>query len=146
MHLPWKIIGWLNLERRVMKLKKIANPHGIIVGLLAGLLVIQLIMENKYPEESQILGYVIVGIAIMSALFKFFASWLATLWMAFGMLLGKINGAILLTLVYFLILTPLSWLKKVFSPSTTFKPLKEGDTRFINRDHTYSEKDIQHPW
>lgn len=129
-----------------MKLKKVSNPHGVILGLLAGLLVIQFFLKKKYPDESELLGYVIIGIAVLSALFRAFASLLASLWMAFGMVLGKINGAILLTLVYFLLLTPLSFLKKIFSPSQSFLKSKDANSRFIVRDHTYDKKDLQFPW
>lgn len=129
-----------------MKLKKVSNPHGVILGLLAGLLVIQFFFKKKYPDESELLGYVIIGIAVLSTLLKTFASILASLWMAFGMLLGKINGTILLTLVYFLLLTPLALLKRIFSPSQTFLKSKNDNSRFIVKDHTYNKKDLELPW
>lgn len=129
-----------------MKLKKVSNSYGVIVGLLAGLIAIQFFIKYKTGTENEILSYVILGIALLSALFKSVASGIASIWMAFGMLLGRINGAILLTLVYFLILTPLSWLKKLFSPSDVFTKSKGKDSRFIMRDHVYSKGDIQYPW
>ena len=129
-----------------MKLKKVSNPYGIVVGLLAGLLVIQFYIQYKQGEPHEVLTYVILCIAILSALFKSFASIVATLWMALGTLLGKVNGAILLTLVYFLILTPLSLLKKLISPSDVFKSNKEKSSRFIERNHSYAKDDLQFPW
>lgn len=129
-----------------MKLKRFSNPYGIVVGLLAGLLAIQFYIQYKQGQPHEVLTYVILSIAILSALFKGFASLIASLWMAFGTLLGKVNGAILLTLVYFLILTPLSWLKKLISSSEVFSSKKEKTSRFIERNHSYIKDDLQFPW
>lgn len=130
-----------------MKIKKLSNPHIIVLGLVAGLLVIQFLLNRNHPEESQTLGYVVLVLVVLSALFRSFANLIANLWVGLGVLLGKINSTILLTLVYFLILTPLSFLKSWLSKeSSSFKPTKETGSAFIKREHTFSAKDIEHPW
>lgn len=129
-----------------MRLRKVSNPHAVILGLLAGLLVIRFLLKKNYPNESELLSYITLGIAVLSALFRTFASLLASLWMAFGFALGKINGAILLTLVYFFLLTPLSLLRKLLSPSDSFVRNKGTHSKFINREHTFDKRDLQYPW
>jgi hypothetical protein len=66
-------------------------------------------------------------------------------WMGLSRLLGAVSGRILLTLVYVLVLVPLSFLaRRMGKISMRTKP--GGSTYFIARNHTYTKEDIQHPW
>ncbi|OEK03939.1 hypothetical protein BFP97_18585 [Roseivirga sp. 4D4] len=87
-----------------------------------------------------------MSIAVLSALFGKVAYYLALVWMKFGLLLGKINGAILLTLVYILVVTPIAWLKKLFGANPNFKASTESSSAFDKRNKTFSKEDIQLPW
>lgn len=66
-------------------------------------------------------------------------------WMGLSRILGAISGRVLLTLVYVLVLVPLSFLaRRLGKISMNVKP--GGATYFITRNHTYTKEDIQHPW
>lgn len=77
-------------------------------------------------------------LGIICLLFKTVLNIVHTAWNTFFTLLGAINSRILLFIVYFLFLVPLSFLKKTFIK----KPQLITD-RFKERNHLYSTKDLE---
>ncbi|WP_026753960.1 SxtJ family membrane protein [Sediminibacter sp. Hel_I_10] len=73
---------------------------------------------------------------------------LAKLWFALGVLLSMVSTKILLTVLFFLILTPMAlfrkWIGKDSLMLKRFK--KETDSVLITRDHTFSTEDLKHPY
>jgi hypothetical protein len=66
-------------------------------------------------------------------------------WTKLSLLLGKVSGTILLTVVYILILTPLSFFaRRIGKLTVRMKP--GGVSYFKTRDHSYSKQDLIHPW
>ena len=66
-------------------------------------------------------------------------------WFKFAEVLGKINSKILLSLVFYIFLLPMSWIYKL----TTKNPLqikKSTDSMFIDRNHQYQGKDMENIW
>ena len=59
----------------------------------------------------------------------------------FGNLLNKITSPILLGITYFLILTPIAWLYRLFNRTE-----EEQDSTMNERVKTYSKEDFIHPW
>lgn len=64
-----------------------------------------------------------------------------TVWIRFGNLLNKITSPILLGITYFLILTPIAWLYRLFNRTE-----EEQDSTMNERVKTYSKEDFIHPW
>ena len=52
-------------------------------------------------------------------------------WMRLGSALGRVMGPITLALIYFLVVTPLGWLRRRFGGSTLVRP--DGATFWIDR-------------
>jgi hypothetical protein len=66
-------------------------------------------------------------------------------WTKLSQLLGAVTGRILLTVVYILVLIPLSLLARVFGKSGL--KLRPGKQSYFNaRNHQFSKEDIIHPW
>jgi hypothetical protein len=65
-------------------------------------------------------------------------------WLWFGSLLGRVNSAILLSVVYFLILTPLGVGRRLFGRRTFRRP-HEG-SYFIARGEDRDSKHFEHPY
>ena len=66
-------------------------------------------------------------------------------WISIAHALGTINTKIMLTLVFFLFLTPLSFLRRLFTPDPlNIKPPKE--TLLIPREHLYTAEDLENPY
>jgi hypothetical protein len=66
-------------------------------------------------------------------------------WMGLSRALGMVSGTVLLTLVYVLILLPLSFFSRL-SGKTSLRLKKGGSSYFRDRAHTYTKEDLINPW
>jgi len=73
---------------------------------------------------------------------------LAVLWLGVTTLLGEIVSKILLTVIYFVVLFPVSLIRQMMGKDTldlrTFK--KSTKSVMITRNHLFTAKDIEHPY
>lgn len=67
-------------------------------------------------------------------------------WMHLAHVLGKINGFMLLSILFFVVLTPLAWVYRLFNKDQL--KLKKGttETYFTTRNHTFTGKDLEKMW
>ncbi|NPU83480.1 MAG: hypothetical protein HPY65_03245 [Syntrophaceae bacterium] len=68
-------------------------------------------------------------------------------WLAFAQWIGRINSRILLTLIFFLFLTPIAWLYRLFN--RTLVDHFRADTRtstFQERNHRWEPADFEKIW
>ena len=92
-----------------------------------------------------------VGIAVISLFIAIFvkplARWISHLWLAFGEIIGLVSNGLILSVVYFFILTPTAILYRLTHRNSHFFSYKKGhSSHFINRDHNYTENDLLRPW
>jgi uncharacterized membrane protein len=73
---------------------------------------------------------------------------LARVWFGFSHFLGTIVSKVILSLVFFLIVTPVGLLRKAFGadPMKTGLWKKGDDSVMVDRDHLYSKEDIEKPY
>lgn len=71
---------------------------------------------------------------------------IAKYWLFFGKAIGLVSQTIILTIVYYFILTPLGLLKRICTKDVYFfhKTPKEGTWKTMNK--LYSKKDLLNPW
>jgi hypothetical protein len=48
--------------------------------------------------------------------------------------------------MYFIILTPIAFLYRLFSGANLMKTDPEKDSYFIDRKHIFTSKDLENPW
>ncbi len=98
--------------------------------------------------KAQAFAYVALGLLLVGLFLRWPAVKLAGAWLGFSAVLGAINSKILLTLVYYLVLTPIALLYRL----THRDPLslrRADDTRrsyWIVRDHQFGPRDLERPW
>jgi hypothetical protein len=107
---------------------------GIGMGILA------FIFSNQYIA---LCGLSISILAIVSSQFR---QIFLKLWFGFAHVLGKINGAILLTIVFFLLVTPLAILFRVLKRETKFIRNKQTKSYYENREHLFIKEDLETPF
>ena len=84
-------------------------------------------------------------ICVLGLAWQGFGEILHRLWMKFGELLGAVTSRIILFLLYFLVLVPVSFFAKRFGKLTMqIKP--EGDSFFKQTDHLFTKHDLENPW
>jgi len=88
-----------------------------------------------------------LGLLLVALFVKPLAKVISHAWMRFAELLGSFNSRLILTLVFYLFLTPLALLYRVFNRNPlSLKPGHESETLFIARDHVYSKADFEKMW
>ena len=101
-----------------------------------------------YFTEIKALLLVAIVVGAVGLLSDFLSAKVAWLWFKLAELLGRVNGFILLSLLFFVLLTPLAWLMKLFKKDN-LKLRKRDSTNasyYTERNHDYSAKDIENPW
>jgi hypothetical protein len=61
------------------------------------------------------------------------------------MILGNINGKILLSIVFFIFLTPIAFISKLFNKDG-LQLKKTNKSYYQDRNHQYSAKDFENTW
>ena len=127
-----------------MDLKNITKEQAKDTGL--ALILILLIIEYARYRHVIILaaGLVLVLTMTQPAVFRP----LGRLWFGLSHFLGTIVSKIILSIVFFLIVTPVGLMRKAFGAD----PMKSGlwkkgnDSVLVERNHNYTKADIEKPY
>ena len=110
-----------------------------LLVIVVGLMVLYFIFDNIY------LLYTALTVGLLSVLFPNLGRLIFRAWIAVGQFLGRINGNILLSIVFFALLFPIAILYRLFNKNAM--DLKNTKASlFVNRDHTYTKEDMENVW
>ena len=120
----------------------------------------------KLPKDIQDISVLILGFVLLFFIFRWNGFlWIGGLlgipgltslslrtyilkgWYKLGSVLGFINSRIILGAIFYLILTPIALLSRIFSKDKM--QLKKGPKKgsyFIIRNHVYTSEDFKNPW
>ena len=89
-----------------------------------------------------------IGVVVLCMTWPALFKPLAFLWFGLSELLGKIVSKILLTLIFFVIATPIALIRRIWgADSMKLKFWKKGrGSVFSERGHLYSAKDLEKPY
>jgi len=74
------------------------------------------------------------------------ASWISWGWLQFAHFIGTVNTKIILTLIFYLILTPLAFCYRLFHGDFMKIKQKPLTSNWHTRDHTYNKSDLEKAW
>ncbi len=113
---------------------------GIILGII--FLYFSIRNANNYLFLATFL--ILVFVIIFPKIFKY----LAILWFGFSHLLGTVMTKILLTVIFYLIVAPVSIIRKLMKKDgMNLKGFKNSDKSvWIDRDHKITKKDLFKPF
>ncbi|MCC6384554.1 MAG: SxtJ family membrane protein [Bacteroidia bacterium] len=118
-----------------------AKKTEAILVIVTGLILMWFIFKIK------ILLTIGLLIGILSLLSSFIQNQIVWLWMKLAELLGYINGKILLSVIFFLFLTPIALFFKLAGKDPMIKKRKSGQkSLYTERNHTYCAEDLEHIW
>jgi len=110
-----------------------------LLGIVVGFLIISYIFEApKFMYAAAIIGF-------LGLLSKSIAYWIHYAWMKVAALLGFINTYVLLTVIFFLLLFPISLLYRFFNRDSLNLKNKEASF-FKDRNQQYTKADLENPW
>ena len=89
-----------------------------------------------------------LGAALLCLLLPWLFYPLAVAWFALGQALSSVSSVVLLTLLFVVIVIPVALLKQWFGKDALqLKKFKKNNSSvFIDRNHTFTEFDIQYPF
>lgn len=117
------------------------NHAQTILSIVVGLIAIGLIFDIS------LLPNIAMGIGLLGLISNRFAEGLAGLWLKLAQILGKFNSYILLTLIFFVFLTPIALLMRIIQRADALKLKKQtGDSIYETRNHTYVAHDLKNIW
>lgn len=124
-----------------MKITREKSLEAVLV-ICTGLLVLYWIFDNA----RFLIAATVIGVAGM--LSPFLAEIIAKAWYKLAEYLGRINGFIILSILFYLFLTPLAWLSKLFKKDELQlkKKTDPKESYYVERNHTFSKKDLENMW
>jgi len=107
--------------------------------IVTGLLVIAAIFDNET------FAYAALIIGVLSVAIKPVGDRIVWFWYKLAEVLGKVMNPLILGLVYFIFITPIALLFRLFGNDPLALKKPKGSIYEI-RDHTYKKKDLVNPW
>lgn len=115
------------------------SKHEIPLSIVIFMLIIFFLSKNSIFIT---VAFVIGLLSLLSDKISYYISWV---WQRILRVIGFINAHILLGLVFFVVLLPISLLYRIMNKDSL--NLKAGKkSYYLDRDHLYTAKDIENPW
>jgi hypothetical protein len=92
------------------------------------------------------LAWVVATVGVCGLFVPPAARLIARGWFGLAHVLGWINGRILLTVIYYLVLTPVALLRRAFQRDAMRTIDRAAASHWTVRDHTYTAADLEKPW
>lgn len=110
--------------------------------IVTGLVVLYFVFKSRYPYFLVAAAAVgVLSIAIPAA-----GDLIVKGWYKLAEILGAINGRILLSAVFFLVLFPVAFIAKIGKKNVLSLKREPKDSVFVERNHKYSAKDLEQVW
>lgn len=117
---------------------KSKNAEAILV-MVTGLIILYLVFKMNT------LLTLALAVAVLSLLSGFIRDTMVWLWIKMAEVLGYINSRILLTFIFFILLTPVAFLYKLTGKDPMQRKRKSGiKSMFVERNHTYTKEDLRY--
>ena len=111
-----------------------------MLTITVGLLIIYYFSNIKsFLTASVIIG--IIGILSFNLSEK-----IDSLWQKLSYYLGEISNRILLTIIFFVVVTPIGAIRRLAKKKTIKNSKKGLTTYFYDRNHVFSKKDMENMW
>ncbi len=122
-------------------IEKKVNEMETIATLAAAFLLLYFIFHKA------IFVLIAFTLLVMCLLFKKIASRISILWLGFSRVLGNFNSKIILTLIFFLFITPIAFFYRLFSKNSLLLKKDDSlDSYFYSVDHNYRKNDFEKQW
>ena len=132
---------WQQRTGTVYLFAVLMKKYTTIAVLAAALLI------TSWWLKQPVFAYIALIISMLAAISPRLAQGMHTAWMALARVLGWINSRILLTVLFFVILTPIALLARWRGANSLQLRRKPGqDSWFVSREHQYDKTDMEQIW
>jgi Saxitoxin biosynthesis operon protein SxtJ len=87
-----------------------------------------------------------IGVCFIGFLIGPVGDFIHIIWMQLAKLLGYINSRILLSIIFFLLLTPIALLMRMLSKTQFVKKTGGRQSLFVSRFQLYTKQDLEQPF
>lgn len=120
--------------------QKKTEPVKTLLVIVVGMLVIHLLTQHKWVL------WVSIGIGLSGLISPFLAKQIDLLWTKLGELLSMIVPNILLSLIFFLVLTPIALLSRVFGKENQLNLKNSAPSLFKDHNKPFDKASFEKPW
>lgn len=122
-----------------MKREKVLEA---MLTITVGLLVLFLIFKAAWLLTAA----VVVG--LIGVFSNYLSEKITQGWMKFAEVLGRINATILLSLVFFVVVTPMAFLRRLFGGKDllSLRNARKTPSLYEERNHAYEANDLEDTW
>lgn len=117
-----------------------SSPYKTSLTICIGFLIIYLFFNTN------ILLYTILFIGITSIASKKISLFYEYIWFGIAYILGLFIPNILLSIIYFLILTPIAFVYKIFNNDPLMLNHKEYKSYFVNAEYDFTKSNFEKIW
>lgn len=121
-----------------MKIK--SNPSLTVLTIVFGLLFFNYFLDDEIIFYACLL---LSGIGVLSNTLSII---IEKVWFKVSYLLSQIMPNVLLSLIFFLILTPIALLSNLFASQTNFKSTNNQKTTFITQNKSFDKYSFEKAW
>ena len=126
---------------RYSNMKQVSHNSTLtVLTIVSGLLVLYIVFHLE------ILVYFAMVIGVVSILSQFARQCIHLAWMKLTELLGFIMPNVVLTLVFFVVLTPVATMSKIFTRNNPLMLKNNKKSTFIDVNRDYSKEYFEQPW
>ncbi len=119
---------------------KSTSPEKTVLVITVGFLVLFL-----FSKQNAFL-YVALSVGILGAMSSYLAEKIDWIWTKIGWVLSFIVPNVIMTIVFYLILTPIAFLSRVFGKSDPMDLKNLQSSLFKEKEATFSKESFEKPW
>jgi len=132
------LLTFLNMPRMSRSTKSTSKETVLVITV--GFLVLYLVFSRR----------MFLTLSLVAGLAGIVSSWLSEkielVWNKLSLLSGKVSNTLLLTLIFFLVLTPMGLLRRLLGKRGMLRVTAGQRSGFIERNHTFTKKDMENVW
>jgi hypothetical protein len=122
--------------------KKELRKFGLLIGSV--FMVIGIIPLLKGRELNLYLIFVAIPIILLGLIIPVYLSPVYKIWMKIGKVLGRINSFLILSVIFYLVVTPIGFIYRIFkADSRKFAYRTNNDSYWIRRHHNNPKEDMK---
>ena len=119
-----------------------------ILAIMTGLIVIAVIISDdpiEFSSTKMDFIYIAGFTGLLAIASKNFSKYLSKGWMKLAEGMGYVMSKILLSIVFFILLSPIAFIYRLFTKNN-MKKNQTADTVFDERNYTFTKEDFDNPW
>lgn len=127
--------------KNISKLTRIESTATIA----AGLMVFHYIFVVREGKDSLVLFYIALAVLLAGLFVKPLGNLISFVWAKLAEGLGWFNSKVILSVAFFIVMTPFALLYRVFTKDNLGLK-RRNDSYYTERNHTYGKKDLENIW